>query len=246
MKKTAFFGATIVALMSAGAAHAQQGHLDLSYQNNDVGSSSNPSVTAISGGFLVGDHVQLNGRYAHLDFGSSTDYWAVDGFFFNRSDSGAYGAFLGYDTVESIDEWSVGGFLQTYTDNANWTAQLGYSDTEGDVHVVTLDGEGKFFINDNASIQANLGAGNIDGSGNTDYWSGGIGAEVGLPSLPVSIYGGWQHYEVDGFVANDLGVGVRWTFGGGSVKDRNRTGASFDRVTRTALDLEIGGGVAPR
>jgi hypothetical protein len=116
------------------------------------------------------------------------------------------------------------------------------------VQVIHLDGEGRFFLTENLSVQGNLGYGDLDSDfGGTDYWTGGIGAEWLIPGAAVSINGGWQHLDADGFEVDSLGVGVRWNFGGGSLLERNRSGASLRRVTPTAVELEfVGGGYVPR
>lgn len=247
MKKSIFAGAAIVALIAAGSASAHEAHLDLSYQSNDTGASDDVGNTALSGAILVTPHVQLNGRYANIDaFGNNSDYFSVDGFLFNRDDAWAYGGYLGYDNIDGdVDEWSIGGFVQAFQDNINWTAQLGYAETEGDAHNLNLDGEGRYFVTDDFALSGNLGYGDIDSDSN--YWSGGLGAEFGMGSLPVSVYAGWEHYDFDdGNDVDDLGIGIRWNFGGGTVKERSRTGASMQRNTRTLGDLELGGGFAPR
>lgn len=252
MKKCTLLGAALIALAaSAGAAQAQQGSVGVSYQSTDFG-GGDIDTTTVSGSVLLGENVQINGRYSNLDGGGGDiDAWGVDAFLFTRNNNFGYGAFAGFSTLDDIDvdEWSIGGFGQLYTGNANWTLQLGYSDTEGDVRVIHLDGEGRFFLTENFSVQANLGYGDLDTDfgGSTDYWTGGLGAEWLIPGTPFSINGGWQRIEVDGFDADTLGVGVRWHFGGGSLLERSRSGASLRRVALTAVELEVGGGgYAPR
>lgn len=253
MRKLAVFaGAALAALMTTGVAHAQSGHVGLSYQSNDFGGGGDLDSTALSGAVLLGSHVQLNGRYANLDVGGGDiDFWGFDGFLFSRSSGGAFGGFVGYDTLDaggSVDEWSIGGFGELYTGNTNWTGQLGYADTEGEIRVIHLDGQARHFLSPNFSIQGNLGYGDVefDGGGSTDYWSGGIGAEVQFTGAPISIYGGWQHFDFDGGEADALGIGARWNFGGHTLLDRSRSGAGYQRVTPTFLELEFGGGTAPR
>lgn len=247
---TVFAGAAVAALMTAGAAHAQSGHVGLSYQSNDTGGGSDVESLALSGAVLLGSNVQINGRYADVEDGL-VDVWSLDAFLFSRGDSSAFGGFVGYNTVDvgaSLEEWSFGGFGEIYTGNTNWTAQLGYSDTEGDVRVIHLDGQARHFLTSNFSLQGNLGYGDVefDGSGSVDYWSGGIGGEFQFTGVPISIHAGWQHYDLDGGEFDTLGIGARWNFGGATLLDRSRSGASYQRVTPTFIELEIGGGVAPR
>ncbi len=248
MRKIAVLGAAAAAaLLGGGAAHAQ-GYVGVSRVSTDFGGGSDLDTNAISGAVLLGEHFQANGRYASVD--SVGDDVALDGFLFNRSDAGAFGGFLGYDTFDfsgggSLDSWAIGGFGQLYRGTTNWTGQLGYSDTDGDVTVLHLDGEVRHFINDNFSVQANLGVGQSEASGfsDTNYLTAGLGAEFQFAAAPVSIYGGWQHIDLDdgGGEADSLGLGVRWNFGGASLLDRSRTGAGLLRNTPHAIELDLGG-----
>lgn len=241
--KTKLFGAALLALATtAGAAHAE-GSVGLNYMSTDLGGGEIDTL-AIDGDFLLTPNFQLSGSYADVEDGA-LNVWGVDGFLFSRNDSHAFGGFLGYSSLDGdADEWSVGGFGQLFRGNTNWTAQLGYNDTEGDIQILHLDGEGRFFINENFSLQANLGLGDIEtdfGSGG-DYWSGGLGAEYQFAGSPISINGGWQHVDFDGGEADSLGLGVRWNFGGGSLIERSRSGASYQRNTPSAFELELGAG----
>lgn len=249
--KAVFAGAALAALMTAGVAHAQSGHVGLSYQNNDIGGGDIES-TAVSGAVLLGSNVQINGRYASLEEGGGdADYLGVDAFLFGRSASSAFGGYVGFDTVDlgggDADEWSVGGVGELYTGNTNWTVQLGYGDTEGEVRVIHIDGQARHFLSSNFSIQGNLGYGDVefDAGGSDDYWSGGIGGEFQFTGAPISIHAGWEHYDFAGGEADAVGIGARWNFGGGTLLDRSRSGASFQRATPTFLDLTLGG-VTPR
>jgi hypothetical protein len=247
MKGKVFAGAAVVALMSAGAAHAQ-GHVGLSYQNTDFGSGAEISSTTVDGAFLLGSNVQVNGAYSSIEDGDG-DGFSVDGFLFNRSATGAFGGFLGYQSLDlggssSADSWSIGGFGQHYSGNTTWTGQLGYNDTEGDISIIHLDGEARHFFSDNFAGYVNLGYGDVDvtGGGGGDFWAGGIGGEVQLTGAPISIYGGWQHIDAEGGEGDSLGVGVRWNFGGGTLLEQNRTGASFRRAVPSFFELTAGGG----
>lgn len=247
MKTKVFVGAAIAALMTAGAAHAQ-GHVGLSYQNTDFGSGTDISTLTVDGAALLGSNFQVNGAYSSVEDGDG-DAFSIDGFLFNRSDTSAIGAFLGYQSLDlggssSADSWSIGGFGQLYRGNTTWSGQIGYNDTEGDIAIIHVDGEARHFFSDNFSAQVNLGYGDIDVSGGSggDFWSGGVGGELQFSSAPISIYGGWQHVDFDGGDGDTLGVGIRWNFGGGTLLEQNRSGASFRRAVPSFFELLAGGG----
>jgi hypothetical protein len=247
MNSKLFVGAAIAALMTAGAAHAQ-GHVGLSYQNTDFGSGSDLSTITVDGAALLGSNFQVNGAYSSIEDGDG-DAFSIDGFLFSRNDTSAFGAYLGYQSLDlggssNADSWGIGGFGQLYTGNTTWSGQLGYNDTEGDISVIHVDGEARHFFSDNFSAQLNLGYGDVDVSGGsgTDFWSGGIGAEWQFTGAPISIYGGWQHIDLDGGDADTIGAGVRWNFGGGTLLEQNRSGASFRRAAPNFFEALIGGG----
>jgi hypothetical protein len=247
MKFKMFAGAAIAALMTAGAAHAQSGHVGVGFQTADAGGGSEVDSTAVDGAFLFTDNFQVNAAYASLE--GDADAWGIDAFLFNRSETGAFGGFIGYQSLDlggssTADGWNIGLLGQMYSGNTTWSGQLGYADTESDISILHLDGEARHFFSDNFSAQANLGFGNIDisGGGDGDFWSGGVGAEWQFTGAPISIYGGWQHVDFDGGDVDTLGAGVRWNFGGGTLLERNRSGASYRRAVPSFFELLVGGG----
>lgn len=242
-----FAGAALVALAaSAGAAHAQAtGSVGLNYQSTDAGGSSDLEAASIDAALQFNDNLQINGRFADIE-GGEANIWGVDAFLSTRNDSYGYGAFVGYSSIDGEDsELAIGGFGQLYRGNTNWTAQLGYADTESSISITHLDGEGRFFLTENISVQANLGYGNIDNDfGGDDYWTAGVGAEWQITGSNVSLNGGWQRVEFANGSTDTLGAGIRFHLDGGSLMDRSRSGASLTRATPTAFELEAGGGNA--
>lgn len=253
MKQIIFVVVALVVYMSSGMVYAQSGHVDLSYQNSDLG-SKDADITAFTGTTLISEHMQLDGRYASFDIGSSSvDYLNINGFLFSRVENLAYGGYVGFETLNtgssSYDGWLIGGFRQHYIVNTTLTGQIGYANSENDAHVIHMDGEVRHFYNESFSIQGNLGYGNIDVSGNSvnqDFWSWGIGAEFQLSGIPLSIYGGWQRLDFGKNESDLLGIGARWDFGSGSLIKRNRSGAGFSRTASTLNELDFGGQFSPR
>jgi hypothetical protein len=242
------------ACLSAGIASAQSGHVELSRQNTDVG-SKDIDITALSGTTLIDEHIQIGGRYANFETSSNRtiNYLSVDGFLFSPSESGAYGGYVGLDSLDTnsntYNSWFVGGFRMLNAGDKVWTGQLGYSDTESDAQVIYLDGEVRHFINENFSIQGNLGYGDIStnsGSRSENFLSGGIGSEIQFVGTPISIHVAWQRTEFDNNESNQIGIGARWNFDSGTLMKRNRTGAGLSRVTPTINELDFGGWFMPR
>ncbi len=251
MKKSIALGVAATALMMANAAHAQSGYVGLSYLNTDGGGSSDLDTTALSGGLLLGDNVQINAHYANLDASSSGDYWGIEGHLFMRNDRHMIGGFVSYDTIDIgsyVDEWAIGFGGQLYTGNTTWSGSLGYADTDDAVQNTSLDLEARHFVSDNFSFQGNIGGGSLEFPGSDDdYTSYGLGAEVQLSGAPVSFHGGWQRIDSSGTEIDALGIGARWNFGGGTLIERNRSGASLQRRNPTYLELLFGsGGPTPR
>jgi hypothetical protein len=235
MKKfAAFLGAAAAALMMASAAQAQTGFVGASYTSND---DLDLDTAAISGSVALGANVQLDGRYANID-DADLDEWRLGGHLFSRGQQWLWGVYAGWGTLDGsggdIDEWTIAGETQYYLNRTTLSGALSYTDAEfiTDLEQLALDGEVRHFVSDNFSIQGNAAFGNIDasGGGDADFWGAGIGAEFQFASAPISIYGGWQHFDLDGGPESDsIGAGVRWNFGGGSLFDRNRSGAGLSR-----------------
>ena len=76
-----------------------------------------------------------------------------------------------------------------------------------------------------------FGFGSIEGGGpDTDVSTIGLGGEYQFASAPISVFGGYRHSEIDDvdIESDALTIGVRYNFGG-SLFDRNRSGASLSR-----------------
>ena len=236
MKKFLLGAAALMATAAPGVAAAQSGHAGLSYTTSD---DTDVDSIALSGSALLGANFQLDGGYASLDGGGSSnaDFWNVGGHFFARSDSWLWGGYVGYDNIEaggtSLDEWIIAGETQFYADRTTFSGTLAYAQADYfvDVDQWSLDGEARHFMTDNFSIQGNLGFATADGSGSSlDSTSYGIGAEWQMDGAPLSIYGGWQSVDFDGGGdISSFGVGARWNWGGGTLIERNRSGASLGR-----------------
>ncbi|MBI3439261.1 MAG: hypothetical protein HY054_11550 [Proteobacteria bacterium] len=245
MKKTfALIGTAAAALMFSGTAHADvgSGFVGLSYSN---GNPIDLESVGIDGRVAFGSNIQLDAGYNSIHSGD-LNRWDIGGHFFSRSDQWLWGGFVGYENFDasggSADEWTVAGQTQYYVDKTILSGNLSYSRTNAlgpDINTIQLTGDARFFATDNFTVHLGTGYGRIDVSGsNGNFWTYGGGAEWKPDQLPISIYGDIGVVDPDGGGSNSTTwtVGVRYNFGGGSIYDRERHGASLSSP-RGFLDL---------
>ena len=247
MKKFLLGAAAALAIAAPGVAAAQSGYVDLGYQTTeaDVGGVEGDAdgwtlggAAAFGGNGSLG--VQVDGLFSQseADGGGDVDTWNLGGHLFSRSEGGLVGGFvnLGNSDIEGVgdlDFWTVGLEGQLYMSRGTVDGALSYSEADDvDASLTAVDLGYTHFVTDNFSLGGNVGFGQIDdGTDDGDLMSYGVGGEFALSSLPISIFGGWQHSELDDADADadTLGIGVRWNFGGTSLLERNRSGASLAR-----------------
>jgi hypothetical protein len=241
MKKYLLGAAALLAISAPGVAAAQTGHVDLSYQNTeaDIGGLDGEGEGWNLGGSTawgcdgtVG--VQLDGSLSNADDVSA---WGVGGHLFSRNTNHLIGGFATYgntdiDGGDDVDAWAVGLEGQYYFARTTLDGALTYSEADDlDAELTAVDAGLTHFFTDNFSLGGNLGFGNIEGlGGDADVSTFGVTSEYQFASAPISIFGGWQHTEIDDFDADadTLSIGVRYNWGG-TLLDRNRSGASLAR-----------------
>jgi hypothetical protein len=246
MKKFLLGATAAFAIAAPGIASAQTGYVDLSYQDSqaEIGGLEGDSdgwalggATAWGGNGTLG--VQLDGviSSAEGDGGAEADAWTAGAHLFTRNDSHLVGGFVNFGNVDAdgvgdFDFWTVGVEGQYYMARTTLDGAISYSEGEDlDAELLAADLGLTHFVTDNFSFGGGLGFGQIEGAGgDDDVVSYGLGAEYLFASVPVSIFGGWQHAEIDDLDSDSdtLGVGVRYNWGG-SLLDRNRNGASLAR-----------------
>ena len=236
MKKYILGAAALLALAAPSIASAQSGYVGLSYSQND---DTEIDSLSLNGSVALGSNFQLDGGYAQLETNADdADTYNIGGHLFTRGANWLWGGYLGYNSTDaggdSLDEWIAAGQVQYYADRTTFSGDLSYSQSEFlvDIDQWALDGEARYFVTDNFSLQGNLGyfEASADGGGDLDGTNYGVGAEWQLTGAPISIYGGWQQVDIDGNDSSSLGIGARWNFGG-TLFERNRSGAGLSRPT---------------
>lgn len=246
MKKFLLGAAAALAISAPGVAAAQSAYVDLGYQSSEAdigGTSADADGWTLGGAAAWGGNgslgFQVDGlvSQSEADGGGDADIWNIGGHLFTRNDAGLIGGFVNYGNADiegggDFDFWTAGVEGQLYLSRGTIDGALSYSEGDDvDASLTALDAGYTHFITDNFSLGANVGFGQIDdGTDDTDLVSYGVGAEYQFASLPISIFGGWQHAEIDDLDADadSLGIGVRYNFGG-SLFERNRSGASLAR-----------------
>jgi hypothetical protein len=246
MKKFLLGAAAALAMTAPGVASAQSAYVDLGYQTSesDIGGTSGDAdgwtlggAAAWGGQNSVGFQVDGLISSAEADGGGDADAWNVGGHLFTRNDSFLFGGFANYGNVDvdgaaDFDFWTVGLEGQYYFSRTTLDGSLSFSEgDDADAELTAVDLGLTHFATDNFSFGGGLGFGSIDdGTDNADVLTYGLGAEYQFTSFPISVFGGWQHAEIDDIDADSdtLGIGVRYNFSG-SLFERNRSGASLSR-----------------
>lgn len=241
--------AAAAALMTATPA-AAQGYLGVVYQDGEEEAFGNDiDVEAWKGEGAFGWNggswgAQLNGNFGNFEseFGADSDFWSLDGHLYWQGGGWRLGGFLATWEIEDSDE-NTYGIEGMYDFNEQLNVYASYG--EGESNVITdLDTSffevgGNFYFTPNVRVGANLGRGEIESSGgSSDLESYGIDAEFMPWSAPVSITLAYDDLSVDpeGFGSQIFQVGVRWNFGGGTLRERDNA-TPFRQVTHWGARL---------
>lgn len=246
MKTYLLGAAAALAIAAPGVAAAQSGYVDLGYSNGEVevGPFEDDADGWTVGGAAAWDGngalgFQLDALLGNTDVdgGGDIDTFNLGGHLFSRNSGHLIGGFVNIGEVDfgggaDFDYWTFGLEGQLYLSSTTLDGAVSYSDADdSNAELLAFDVGLTHFVSDNFSLGANFGFGSIEGGGpDTDVSTLGLGAEYQFASLPISVFGGYQHSELDDFdVESDaLSIGIRYNFGG-SLFDRNRSGASLSR-----------------
>lgn len=223
-----------VAAPSVAAAQAT-GYAGLVYSNTDFGAGSDADSWGLEGAVAFAGSgsivFEVDGSIVNTDAGAGGDDtgYGVVGHIYSRNSDYLFGGFVGLtDSDNSSTTWLAGLEANKYF--ANWT--LAGSVFYGNNDDANADGwganaEGRFFLTDNFRLNANIGWVNVDsGPGDDDAMLYGVGGEFQFDGMPISIGAGWNTVDFDGGDVDVWSVGVRYNFGGTTLRDRDRNGAS--------------------
>lgn len=245
MKSALFASAAAVAVLFAGAASAQPtGYFDLGYSDTEVDTGLGDgelNIWSLGGKVFVptASNIdwQFDGSVSNTDYDTGDEVTSVSGtaHAFTRNDAWAFGGFVGLSDSDQNDDaaWNVGVEGHKYFESVTLAGQLSYGQyfDNNDVDFWNIGGEARWFLSDNFRLDARLGATQLEsGSTDIDVVSYGVGGEYQFAGRPFSIFAGYDRTDSEDLFdleADTFSVGVRFSFGGDTLKSRDRSGASF-------------------
>lgn len=159
---------------------------------------------------------------------------------FQRNPYGLVGGWAGWSHSGGADLWGLGAEGQAYMSGATLYGSVGYGHVNDtvDQNLWAARLEGRYYATENFALNAQVGLVRASArSGTTSAHSTvrtvGFGMEYQPGSVPFSITAGYAHADASNSSAESdtIRVGLRWNFDGGSLVERDRTGATLNNVT---------------
>lgn len=242
MNKPLLIAAALAAASTAAPASAEVvGQIAAGYARVEYDSDwfdAPADIVALSGEvvFPASDLIsfQLDGALARTEmegYAETTTSGALHAF--TRNDSYAVGAFVEMASTDGDAVWAGGVEAHKYFADATLAGSLAYGqyDDWADVDIWSLGGEARYFVNDDLRIDGRAGYVRIeDQSADFGGWTLGVGVERRFADQPFSVFAAYDHAESEDLgdgTADSFSVGLRWTFGSETLKQRDRKGASM-------------------
>jgi hypothetical protein len=223
--------AALLAVATPGVASAASGYAGVVYNNVDVNHGGNDDAwgaqgsVAFQGSSSIGFEVDASA----IDSDAADTVSRLAGHVFTRNESYLFGGFAAVDHSDNDTAWSAGLEANKYFERWTLAGAVGY-ENDDDVNASAWGAnlQGRFFATDNFRLDAHAGYARVDydGPGNDNVTDLGVGGEYQFGSAPISLAAAYDHADLDhGDDANVWTVAVRYNWGG-TLRDRDRTGAS--------------------
>jgi hypothetical protein len=238
MRNWIIAAAALVAVAAPGVAAAQTGYVGATYGNVDVDGAGDEDFYGIEGAvaFAGSGSIVFEVDAAVTDGDDTDSAYGITGHVYSRNDSHLFGGFIGVNDSDATDTTWYGG-LEANKYFTNWTlagAVFYGNNDDNDVDGYGANVEARYFINDNFRVDGNIGYASIDaGAGDDDVTIFGVGGEYQFAQVPVSLRAGYSKADSDGGDADVWSIGVRYNWGG-TLRDRDRSGASQASLTNIA------------
>lgn len=232
MKNVLFASAAVAAVALAAPALAQDtsGHFGASYTRGAADNEAYSLNGAVAFKATDALGVQVDGGFTSLqvdDEFSSENAFGGNVHLFTRNDSWAVGGFAGASNTDSTSAYNLGVEGAKYLDNLTLAGALAYGSSDDlGVDAWGVGGEARYFVTDNFRLNAGLGWADAE---DDSVLSLGLGGEYQLSSTPFSVHYAYNHFKFDqaDIETDQFTIGMRVSFGGQSLKGRDRSGASF-------------------
>jgi hypothetical protein len=235
MKKTALLAA-VAAMFTATPALAD-GYVGAAYGTTDA-SGTDTDTWQVDGAFghSAGSWgFQADASVGNADSGGSdADTFAASGHLYWQGSGWRLGGLVATSNIDDgsaeVDEL-VYGAEGTFDIGPNTV--LGGSATFGEVDFLgtdldawNVDASLNYYATPNFRIGGTLGSGNVEAGTDIDTFTAGVDAEYQLSSAPVSFTLGYLHLDAEdllGLETDTISAGVRWNFGGSTLRDRDNS-----------------------
>jgi hypothetical protein len=230
MKKVA-----VIATLAAGLgvlsapAFAQTGHVGAnfaSYEGGDAESYGVDGAVAFGAGGLtvVLDAVVTDSDEFEQSFGGTVHLMSLN-------DNRAFGGYVGYTDIDVDTGFVYGVEYAQFFSNSTLALSGGLGNLDdSDIDITSINGEYRLFTSDNLRFDFGLGFANYDTTGgDADSFQYGVGVEYRFGGSPVSIGADYTIVDSDDLFGESIDVisaTVRFDFGNGSLKARDRSGSS--------------------
>jgi hypothetical protein len=231
-----------VAAPSVAAAQAT-GYAGVVYSNSDFGGGDDVeswgaegAVAFAGSGSIV---FEVDASIATTDDSGSGDDetgYGVVGHIYARNSDHLFGGFVGIAGTEDSETWLAGLEASKFFDQWTLAGALFYGNNDdADVDGFGVNAEGRVFLTENFRLNGNVGWVQVDdGVDEEDAMLYGVGGEFQFATLPISVGAGWSTVDFDGGDVDTWTIGVRYNFGGQTLMDRDRNGASQASVVGLA------------
>lgn len=223
--------AAILAVAVPGVAAAQTGYVGAVYGNVEPDGGDDSDFYGAEGAvaFAGSGSIVFEVDASLTDSDDTDTGYGLLGHVYGRNDSHLFGGFVGISGSDDSETYTVGLEAAKYFTNWTLAGAVAYGNNDdADADGFGANVEGRFFVQDNFRLDANLGWANIDfAGGDDDAFTYGVGGEYQFAAMPISIRAGWAHSEFDeaDAEADAWTIGVRYNWGG-TLRDRDRNGAS--------------------
>lgn len=231
MKTWIIGAAALLAVAAPSVAAAQTGYVGAVYSNTDVDGFGDFDTYGVNGAvyFDANDRIGVEVAASVLDSDDFDTVGTIGAHVFTRNDRYLFGGFAAVATSDGDTGWQVGLEHAKYIDRVTVGVSVAYGENDDDVDAYGATVTGDYFVTDNARVGAHVGWANVNTPvGDGDAWAYGVSGEYQLASFPVSF--GLAYTRVDNgdsnYEADIVSVSARYNFGGLSLFDRDRRGAS--------------------